>query len=246
VSMTGIAAGPVLSLDLTEAAQIVVETNKYVAEAIGVNPAARTTCVKPEGTATIAAEVIFFSGIHAGHSTTGYMVRRIRLGKEEPIYEILKNTMPSLMEDEKFNPQDMAVFTTPHKMPENCITRAESPIDLLERVRRWNSEWVLGGHNYGNNPHNVSCTVTIKDDEWTEVGEWMWQNRHQYTGLSVLPFDGTTYEQMPFEEIDKETFDKLATHVVDLDLTQMKDTRTHDDFTAEAACAGGACTVFQI
>lgn len=241
VSQTGIAAGPVLNLDLEQASRIVVSTNASTAEKIGINPAARCTCVKPEGTATIAAEVIFFSGIHAGHSTTGYMLRRVRLGKEEPIYKTLKAHMPSLMEDEKFNPTNTAVFTTPHVMPENCITRAESPLDLLERVRKWNKHWVEPGHRTGNNMHNVSCTVTIKDNEWDVVGNWMWENRDSYAGLSVLPFSGTTYPQMPFEEVSAEEFEEYAKHVVDINLANVPESMDDTDFTQEAACAGGTC-----
>ena len=89
----------------------------------------------------------------------------------------------------------------------------------------------------------MSATVSIKDDEWEVVGNWFWNNRNSYNGLSVLPFDGGTYQQAPFEEIDKETFDKYVGYLSDVDLTQVIETSDETNLSGEIACAGGACEI---
>ena len=87
--------------------------------------------------------------------------------------------------------------------------RHETSLELLERVRDIYNRWIIPGHNNGNNTHNVSCTVSVKEDEWEEVGKWMWSNREYYNGLSVLPYFGGSYKQAPFEDIDETTFKGL-------------------------------------
>ena len=215
VSMTGIASGGVLNLNMTEASLEVNKMNRQVAFQIGINKAARTTCVKPAGTTSLTLGTS--SGIHAWHNE--YYLRRIRVGKNEAIYHYLENNLPELIEDDKFI-ANTAVISIPQKAPEGAITRHESAFDLLERVKKVSKEWVRGGHHKGSNGHNVSATISIKDDEWDSVGEWMWENKEHYNGLSVLPYDGGTYVQAPFEDCTKETYESMSQLVknVDLDL----------------------------
>ena len=101
----------------------------------------------------------------------------------------------------------------------------------------------LPGHIKGQNTHNVSATVSIKDEEWEQVGEWMWENRDSYTGLSVLPFDGGSYKQAPFEDCDKETFEKLFETLKSVDLSHVLEMEDNTDLQNELACAGGSCEI---
>ena len=105
------------------------------------------------------------------------------------------------------------------------------------------TNWVRPGHIDGLNSHNVSATVYIKDDEWDAVGEWMWMNRHYYNGLAVLPFDGGSYTQAPFEEIDKQEYDRLFSYAKLIDLTQVIETEDNTNLQGEIACAGGVCEI---
>jgi len=239
VSMTGIASGKVLDLDMTKAAQVVKEENERVAKLLGIRPAARSTTVKPAGTTSLALGTS--SGIHAWHND--HYVRRIRVGKNEAIYWYLYLNHPELVEDEYFRPHDTAVITVPQKAPEGAITRHESALQLLKRVAKVAAEWVKPGHRKGQNTHNVSATVSIKDAEWNDVGEWMWENHDKYNGLSVLPYNGGTYIQAPFEDCSKEKYEVLVQSLKDVDLTQVVENEDNTDLQGELACAGGACEI---
>ena len=239
VSMTGIASGNVLKLDMKEAAKEVRKENKRAASLIGIKPAARTTCVKPAGTTSLTLGTS--SGIHAWHND--FYVRRLRVGKNEAIYNYLSIFHPDLIEDEFFRPHDTAVISVPQKAPEGAITRGETAMDMLERVKKVSTEWVKFGHGKGQNTHNVSATVSIREEEWDDVGQWMWDNRAVYNGLSVLPHDGGTYKQAPFEDCDEVTYIKLLDALEDIDLSKVVEMDDNTDLKGELACAGGACEV---
>ena len=237
VGMTGIASKKVLELDLEEAANCVVEENKRVANLIGVNPAARTTTVKPSGTSSLT--VGSSSGIHAWHSE--YYIRRMRIGKNEAMYHYLLDKFPMLIEDCVFKPHLEAVASFPQKAPEGAIVRTESYLDLLERVKKVNIEWIGTGHVKGVNKHNVSCTISLKENEWDACGKWMWHNKDYYTGIAVLPHDGGTYPQAPFEECSKEKYEELMSYLKDIDLTEVVEIDDNTDLKDQVACAGGLC-----
>lgn len=239
VSMTGIASGAVLKLDMKEASDIVKTENEKVAKLIGINKAARTTAVKPAGTTSLTLGTS--SGIHAWHND--YYIRRIRVGKNESIYNYFVDNHPELIEDEYFRPHDTAVISIPQKAPEGAILRTETPIQLLERVKKVYEEWIATGHRDGANTHNVSATISIKDNEWEEVGSWMWENRNCYNGLSVLPFDGGTYIQSPFEDCTKEKYEELYKSLESIDLTKVIELDDNTNLNDQVACAGGACSV---
>jgi len=239
VSMTGIGSGAVLKLDMKEAAKVVKVENKRLAEVIGINPSARTTTVKPAGTTSLTLGTS--SGIHAWHND--YYIRRVRVGKNEAIYSHLLLNHPELVEDEYFRPHDTAVIGIPQKAPETAIFRTESPIQLLERVKKVHSEWIKPGHRTGNNSHNVSATVSIREHEWKAVGEWMWENKEYYNGLSVLPYDGGTYIQAPFEDCTKERYEELMKTLTEVDLSKVIEIEDNTDLSGEVACAGGACEI---
>ena len=239
VSMTGIGSGAVLKYNMKEAAKAVKEENVRVADIIGVNHSARTTTVKPAGTTSLTLGTS--SGIHAWHND--YYIRRVRVGKNEAIYQYLLLNHPELVEDEYFRPHDTAVIGIPQKAPEGSIFRTESPIQLLERVKKVHGEWIKPGHRSGNNTHNVSATVSIREHEWKAVGEWMWENKDFYNGLSVLPYDGGTYIQAPFEDCTKDKYDELMKTLHEIDLSKVIETNDNTDLSGELACAGGACEI---
>lgn len=239
VSMTGIASGAVLTLDLKVAANIVKEENARVAALIGTNPASRCTTVKPEGTSSLVLGTS--SGIHAWHND--HYIRRIRVGKNESIYTHLLINHPELLEDEFFKPNIQAVIGVPQKAPEGAITRQESALDLLKRVSKVWKEWVKPGHRKGANKNNVSVTVTMKPDEWDEVGQWMWSNRDSFTALSVLPYSDHTYIQAPFQDITEEQYNELVKYLHNINLDDVIEVEDLTNLQGEAACAGGACEV---
>jgi len=239
VSMTGIASGAVLGLDMKSAAQVVKQENKRTAALIGVKPAARTTCVKPAGTTSLALGTS--SGIHAWHND--YYIRRLRVGKNESIYTHLILHHPDLVEDEYFRPHDTAVISVPQRAPADAITRGESALQLLRRVKKVTEEWVRHGHKRGQNTHNVSATISIRPDEWPDVGDWMWENRSCYNGLSVLPYAEHTYKQAPFEDCSPEKYQVLLESLEEVDLTKVVEIEDGTNLTGELACSGGACEI---
>jgi ribonucleoside-diphosphate reductase alpha chain len=121
--------------------------------------------------------------------------------------------------------------------------RTESPFQLLDRIKKVHLEWVKPGHRTGNNTHNVSATVSLKEDEWDLAGEWMWENKAHYNGLSVLPYDGGTYVQAPFEDCDQETYENMMKTLKDVDLSKIVELDDNTDLSGELACAGGACEI---
>ena len=239
VSMTGIGSGVVLGYDMAQAAGVVKKENSRVAKLIGINAAARATTVKPAGTTSLALGTS--SGIHAWHND--YYVRRIRVGKNESMYKYLTKNHPELIEDEYFRPHDTAVISIPQKAPKGSILRDESPFDLLERIKKVAQEWVVPGHRKGSNTHNVSATVSLKADEWDKAGKWMWENRNHYNGLSVLPYDGGTYTQAPFEDITEQEYNDRLKHLVNVNLTNIIEVEDETDLAGEIACGADGCEI---
>ncbi len=239
VGMTGIGSGIVLKYDLEEAAKEAKKTNEEIANILGVKKAARVTTVKPSGTSSLVLGTS--SGIHAWHND--FYVRRMRLGKNEALYQYLAQNHPELVEDDFFKPDIQAVVSVPQRAPKGAIYRTESPMDLLERTKKFNVEWVKAGHRKGANTNNVSATISVKQDEWDSVGEWMWKNKNTFNGLSVLPYDNGSYTQAPFEDITEEKFLEMESHLNNIDLKQIIEMTDETDLKDQAACAGGACEI---
>jgi ribonucleoside-triphosphate reductase (thioredoxin) len=239
VSMTGIASKSNLELNYKQAAKIVIDQNKLLAKVLNINPSARTTAVKPAGTTSLVLGTS--SGIHAWHND--YYLRRMRLNKNEALYSHLSIYHPELLEDDYFNPITTSVITVPQKAPEGAITRYESTIDALERVKLIFKDWVKPGHIKGQNTHNVSCTVSVRDNEWKEVGDWMWENKEYYNGLSVLPYNGGSYKQLPFEDCTEETYNKLIKTLKNVDLSKVIELNDTTNLKDQAACSGAGCDI---
>jgi ribonucleoside-diphosphate reductase alpha chain len=239
VGMTGIASGVVLNLDLSEAAEAAVRTNKFVANTIGINESARVTTIKPSGTASIVLGCS--SGVHAWHSE--YYIRRMRVGKSEALYTYLYINHPDLLEDSVYDSRE-AYVSVPIAAPKRALTRgSESAISFLERVKLLHEKWIKPGHIYGENTHNVSATVTMKQNEWGMVGEWLWENQNHYNGLSFMPEDLGSYEQTPFEEIDEAKYLELSKSLKGINVANIVETSDNTNLAGEAACAGGACEI---
>jgi ribonucleoside-diphosphate reductase alpha chain len=239
IGMTGIASGAVLKLDMKQAAKVACDENERVAKVLGINKAARVTTVKPSGTTSLVLGTS--SGIHAWHDD--FYLRRIRLGKNEALYTYLNIYHPEMLEDDFFKPTLQSIVSVPQRAPEGSITRKESAMDLLERIKTINKNWIKPGHRKGANMHNVSATVTIKQDEWPAVGEWLYENKEYFTALSFLPEDLGTYKQAPFETITEEQFNEAVKSLNQVDLSKVIEMSDMTSLQDSVACGGGACEI---
>jgi ribonucleoside-diphosphate reductase alpha chain len=240
IGMTGIASGVVMNLNMQEATNHAIYANDAVSDEIGINKAARITCVKPSGTSSLVLGTS--SGVHAWHDE--YYVRRMRIGKNEAIYTYMSIYHPEMLEDDVLKPNQQSVVSVPQSAPKGAITRSkENAIEFLERVKHLHKNWIVPGHRTGNNTHNVSATVTMKQDEWPSVGEWLWENKHSFNGLSFLPEDLGSYPQTPFETITKERYEQLVTSLNALDVSKVVEIGDNTNLTDQAACAGNNCEI---
>ena len=264
IGMTGIASMEVFKYDLTEAANEAELTNIELCQTIGINRAARITCVKPSGTTSCVLGTA--SGIHAWHND--FYIRRMQMSKSEDLYKYLAANHPSLVKDHLLIPNS-AVVEIPIKAPAGSVIRTETAIDTLERVKKVSMDWIKPGHIHGDNTHNVSATISIDKtrmymaydmsdgegaqythihnngylDEWEVVGEWMWKNKDFYNGLSCLPFDGGSYSQAPFQDITEQQYNELVGQLTSIDLTQVIEQDDITNLVDQAACQGGACEI---
>ena len=250
IGMTGIASMEVFKYNLTEAANEAELTNIELCQTIGINRAARITCVKPSGTTSCVLGTA--SGIHAWHND--FYIRRMQMSKSEDLYKYLAANHPSLVKDHLLIPNS-AVVEIPIKAPAGSVLRTETAIDTLERVKNVSMNWIKPGHIHGDNTHNVSATISIDKnryysnddylpkDEWEVVGEWMWDNKEYYNGLSCLPFDGGSYSQAPFEDITEAQYNELVGQLTSIDLSLVTEEDDITNLVDQAACQGGACEI---
>lgn len=186
------------------------------------------------------------SGIHAWYAP--YYIRRITVLDTEPIYKYLKETNPSMIETVNYTNSKGEYSHTKHtinipiKAPEGAIFKEENEIDFLNRIKEVNKYWIKNGWNYGIDPHNVSCTVSVKD--WDAVKGWMWENRDFYTAIALLPYweENTMYQQLPHETITKERFEELVKNLKEIDLTKIKE-NDFKNLELELACSSGSCEI---
>lgn len=236
ISMTGIAmCENFFEFDLKAAAQAAIRENERVAEIIGINPANRLGCIKPEGTSSCVLGTT--SGIHAAYWY--HYIRRMRVNKDDPLYLYLRRVLPSLVADEVYG--SGAILEFPQKCSAKAIVRTEPTMDMLTRVKHVYDNWVMGAHREGHNTHNVSATIYVREDEWDQIIKWLWENRDSYNGMTVLPYDGGSYVQAPFEECTEEEYEERLAQLKEIDLTQVIEYDDRTSLQGELACAGGAC-----
>ena len=244
VSLTGICDNPdYKSLNYKEAAQIVIETNIRIARELNINPSVRSTTVKPSGNASVVLRCS--SGIHARHDH--FYLRRLSLKKVDPIYVYLMQHNSSLVE-QHHSSNDDAYIVVPMKSPDNAIVRnSETEIEFLERIKFFHEEWIMPGHVDGANTNNISATVSIHDNAWDSVKNWMWENRNSYNGISCINYDLGHYKQTPYESITEEDYNDrlekfnelLALHHIDL--TEIIEDKDYTMPLATAGCDGEKC-----
>lgn len=237
-SFTGIADASSLSGDsLQRAAKLVLDVNEKYAKKIGINTASRTTAIKPEGTASCVLGSS--SGIHARHSE--YYLRRVRMNKDDELARYLSRIVPELVEQDIFSANGVVV-TIPQESPAGAITRhQESAIVLFDRVKHYYNNWVVPGHRNGSNTHNISCTINYKPEEVGLLFNKLWEDRFQYSAVSLLPFSDAIYQQAPFEDCTKEIFEKYDKMVKEIDLTKVLEMQDTTSRTDQIACSGGLC-----
>jgi ribonucleoside-diphosphate reductase alpha chain len=249
VSICGFMDSPEILLNpeaLTEAAHIVRAANMIVADLIGINRAARTTTVKPEG--TTAALLGTASGIHPNHARRYF--RRVQAARTEPVYHHFKATNPQMCECSVYDPDHTDVITFPVQAPANAILKDEiGAIEFLEYVSLVQRSWVKAGANPDNNrapeiSHNVSNTCVVKSGEWEAVADYIWSHRQDFTGVSLLAEDGQTrYAQAPFQAVETDEdvlhWNRLQPKAVDY--TALKEHKDNTTLKEVVACGGGAC-----
>jgi len=208
------------------------KTNEEFSAKLGIPTSVAITCVKPSG--TVSQLVDSASGIHARHSE--YYIRRIRMDKKDPLCGFLtEQGIP--LEDEQARPDSTAIFSFPVKAPEGAITRNDrTAIEQLELWLIYQRHWC---------EHKPSVTITVREEEWLEVGAWVYGHFDEVSGISFLPHSNHTYVQAPYEEVSKEQYEILvAAMPTDIDWSSFVE---EDDFTVasqELACSSsGGCEV---
>jgi ribonucleoside-triphosphate reductase (thioredoxin) len=251
VSICGILDRPDVLLDpvvLRTGANIVKTVNAIIARALGIQPAARTTCVKPEGTASLLLGTS--SGLHPHHAPRYF--RRVQANIHDPIYLHFRRANPHMIEASIYDPNGRTeVITFPVEGPPFGIYREDlSAVKHLEYVRLVQENWVQAGRRHEQfSPglhHNVSCTISVRPDEWPAVGEFIWQHRHSFTGVALLGDCGDkVYAQAPREAIttaaDVEKWNALG--YTPVDFTTLEEAEDITELKQTVACAGGACEI---
>lgn len=236
VSMTGIMDHSVLNNVSAESAKLletlreqVIKTNASVSKLLGISPSTATTCVKPSG--TVSQLVGSASGIHPRYAP--YYIRRVRADQKDPLVAFLKSKgVPN--ETDFYNPA-ATVFAFPQKSPDGAVCRNEvSAVDQLNLVQHFNTHWC---------EHKTSVTVYVEEDEWLEVGAWVYRNFDSISGVSFLPKDNGSYRQAPYEEIAESTYKQLAEAMPHLDFADFSETTDNTTGSQELACTAGACEI---
>jgi ribonucleoside-triphosphate reductase len=214
---------------------VAVQTNQAWAPMFGINPAAAVTCVKPEGTTSSLAHTS--SGMHAWHSP--YYVRTVRGDKKDPLTQMMIEAGVPWEND--INNKEGVVFSFPLAAPKGAITRSDlTAIEHLELWLAYQEAWC---------EHKPSITVSVKDDEWGDVGQWVWEHFDRISGIAFLPYDDHVYEQAPFQDIDSEEFYERAMQMPTIDWPKKLRQYEFEDTTTNQgtlACSAGACDIVDI
>jgi len=217
---------------LTELKEVAIETNIEWSTRLGINPSTAITCVKPSG--TVSQLVDSASGIHSRHSP--YYVRTVRADKKDPLAQLMVDVgIP--VEDDLSSPNSTYVFSFPKKSPVGAVCRSDrSAIEQLELWLTYQRYWC---------EHKPSVTINVKDDEWLEVGAWVYRHFNEVSGVSFLPFDGGTYKQAPYQDITEEEYRRLSDKMPVIDWSTLSKYECVDMTigTQELACSGDNCEI---
>ena len=237
VSLTGQMDNPsILTSECLKALKSrVLRISRKAAEVMNINVPVATTCVKPSG--TVSQLVDSASGVHPRYSQ--YYIRRYRISSRDPLFQMMKDAgikaTPEVGQDEATATTWVLEF--PVKSPDGCITRKDvSALDQLSHYKNLQHNWC---------EHNASMTVYVRDDEWFEVGNWVYKNWDIINGVSFLPYDGGKYKLAPYEEIDVHTYERLIKGLPVIDYTQLSqyEMTDHTQGKAEYACVGDKCEI---
>ena len=243
VSLTGIMDSPILNgretgleKRLESLQEIAVETNRYWAKKFGINQSTAITCVKPSG--TVSQLVDSASGIHARHNP--YYIRTVRGDNKDPLTEfMIASGIPS--EPDYMKPEHTTVFSFPMKAPTGSVCRNDmTAIEQLELWKTYAQHWC---------EHKPSVTISVKEEEWVPVGAWCWENFSHLSGVSFLPFSDHTYQQAPYQDIDKATYENMAKKMpTSIDWQKLQDFEKEDNTkgSQELACTAGVCELVDI
>ena len=243
VSLTGILDCPILSPSnknlqdtLEQLKEVAVETNKKVAKDLGIPQSTAITCIKPSG--TVSQLVDSASGIHARHNP--YYIRTVRGDNKDPLTQFMKEAgIP--IEPDITKPDSVSVFSFPMKSPKGAITRTEmTAIEQLDYWLTFQRHWC---------EHKPSVTVSVKENEWMQVGAWVYDNFDEVSGISFLPFSEHTYKQAPYQDIDEEEYNNLLNDMPEsIDWSKLKDFEKEDTTTGskDLACVAGSCEIVDI
>ena len=227
-------AGTTLGETLETLRETAVKTNKEWSNKIGIPQSAAITCVKPSG--TVSQLVDSASGIHARHAP--YYIRTVRADKKDPLAKMMVD-LGFPVEDDVTKPDHTYVFSFPMKGPENAIYRKDmTAIEQLELWLTYQRHWC---------EHKPSITVTVKEDEWPEVGAWVWNHFDEMSGVSFLPFSEHVYAQAPYQDCTKEEYEtllaKMPKNVDWLKLAEYEKTDTTVASQELACSAAGGCEI---
>lgn len=226
-------SGSKLDVTLQELKDYCVEVNKEFATKLGINPSVAITTVKPSG--TVSQLVNSASGIHPRHSQ--WYIRSVRQDNKDPLTHFLKDAgipwEPCVMK-----PDSTTVFFFPVASPEGAVTRDKvDAVSHLELWKEYNSSWA---------EHQVSITVSVREEEWPRVGAWVYDNFDELSGVSFLPMDGGTYRQSPYMECTEQEYlaavEKMPS-VIDWSILQMYEKIDSTTSSHELACTSGACEI---
>ena len=237
VSLTGILDTDIWSEEvLIILKEVAVEANKKIAEALGIPQSTAITCVKPSG--TVSQLVDSASGIHARHND--YYIRTVRGDNKDPLTQFMKESgIPS--EPDVMKPDSTTVFSFPMKSPTGAVTRTEmTAIQQLEYWLMFQRHWC---------EHKPSVTISVKEDEWMDVGAWVYKNFDEVSGISFLPFSDHTYAQAPYQDITEQEYDELYKKMpTSIDWSKLADFEKEDTTSGskELACTADACEMVDI
>ena len=237
VSLTGILDTNIWTEEiLTMLREVAVETNKKMAKDLGIPQSTAITCVKPSG--TVSQLVDSASGIHARHND--YYIRTVRGDNKDPLTQFMKESGIS-SEPCVMKPDSTTVFSFPMKSPEGAVTRTQmSAIEQLEYWLMFQRHWC---------EHKPSVTVSVKEDEWMDVGAWVYKNFDEVSGISFLPFSDHTYAQAPYQDIEREEYLELKQIMPkSIDWSKLADFEKEDTTSGgrELACTADACEVVDL